>query len=211
MARPASSENTVSLPDSAVCTTCSIHRLNRAPQPVEAMSHFGSKDYYFCSEECKQQFDNNPEFFIELPLPRLAPAFVLSSLTGGYDSLANYIGKPVLLDFWASWCAPCARSMRDLEKLFHEFRSDSLVVLGITLDSLGNPKVSGHVRNNTITYPILFDNRAQPTWLAYGVKSIPSLYLIDRRGDIVRQWRGAPDSNEVSAAVRSFLLEPDKK
>ena len=98
--------------------------------------------------------------------------------------------------------------MKDLEAIFREFRTDSLMVVGITLDSVGNHQTVNHIERNKITYPILFDNRTSPTWLAYQVKSIPSLYLVNREGQIIRQWRGASEKSEVEAAIRSLLVKP---
>ena len=199
-------------PDSAICPVCAIQHLNKTLQLVVAESNFEGRTYYFSSSECKAQFDNNPEYFIELPLQRTAPPFHLQAYSGGRDSTENYRGKIILLDFWASWCAPCVKTMQDLEALYLQHRADSVVVIGITLDSLGNKNVSEHLARNKITYPILWENRTAPTWLQYGVKSLPSLYLIDRQGRIVRQWRGAGDKNEIAAAVDSLLVRtPSEK
>lgn len=91
--------------------------------------------------------------------------------------------------------------------MYIQFTADSLVVLGISLDTLGNPKVPEHVQKQRVTYQILFDSRTQPTWLAYGAKSVPSLFLVDGKGMIVRQWRGATDKDEIAAAIREFLSD----
>jgi peroxiredoxin/YHS domain-containing protein len=187
------------------CAVCRIQRLDHRKKTVVARSRYKERDYLFCSDSCKAQFDNNPEFFIDPPLPRPAPEFTLITLGGKQDSLANYRGQVMLIDFWASWCAPCVKSMQDLESIYREFHADRLMIVGITMDSLGHPQTSSHVERNKITYPILFDNRTSPTWLAYQVKSIPSLYLVNHEGQIVRQWRGASERSEVAAAIRSLL------
>lgn len=205
VAAPAIAADTTTRPDSAICPVCAVLYRNKAPQLVVAESNFEGKTYYFSSSECKSQFDVNPEHFFELPLLRTAPPFNLLAFSGGRDSTENYRGRIILLDFWASWCAPCVKTMKDLEALYQLYRSDSVVVIGITLDSLGNQKVNEHLARNKITYPILWENRTSPTWLQYGVKSLPSLYLINREGQIVRQWRGAGEKSEIAAALDSLL------
>ena len=190
------------------CVVCRIQRLDHRKKTIVSQSRYKDQDYLFCSDSCKAQFDNNPEFFIEPPVPRRAPEFTLTTLSGNQDSLANYRERVLLIDFWASWCAPCVKTMKELESIYNEFRSDSLVIIGITLDSIGNQQTVNHIARNEITYPILFENRVSPTWLAYQVKSIPSLYLVNRDGQIVRQWRGASEKGEVEAAVRALFVKP---
>lgn len=193
---------------SGKCAVCRIQKQDHESKTIAAQSLYKEREYLFCSDSCKAQFDNNPEFFVEPSIPRIAPEFTLTAFGGSRDSLANYRGKVLLIDFWASWCAPCVKTMKDLEAIFREFRSDSLMVIGITLDSVGNQQTVNHIQRNKITYPILFDNRTSPTWLDYQVKSIPSLYLVNRDGQIVKQWRGASDKSEVEAAVRALFGEP---
>ena len=67
----------------------------------------------------------------------LAPGFTLKNLAGNYDGLANYADKVVVLNFWATWCAPCRVEMPSFEKLYRRYRSEGLTVLAISLGAAG--------------------------------------------------------------------------
>jgi cytochrome c biogenesis protein CcmG, thiol:disulfide interchange protein DsbE len=123
----------------------------------------------------------------QTPPPRVgkpAPAFSLPQLDGKADlSLASLRGKTVVLNFFASWCAPCKREAPDLESLWRKYRSDGVVVLGVDSgDARGDARrfLSAH----GITYPIVFDpgqKLAQP----YALPGLPVTYVINPAGRIV--------------------------
>src|SRR5688572_29973229 len=91
-------------PKKALCPVCKVHEGEAEPEPVKATSVYKGETYGFCSEKCKQTFDEYPEAYIPPVLPRPVPAFTVKSLDGKevpFAALAS--GKPVLVDFWATW------------------------------------------------------------------------------------------------------------
>jgi thiol-disulfide isomerase/thioredoxin len=118
----------------------------------------------------------------EAAIDRPAPRFQLSDLYGREVSLAQFQGKVVILDFWATWCGPCRMSMPLLEKLQQEFPTD-LKLLAINLEEPAD-LVKDYVSRQNIHSTVLLDTEGQ-VGRAYGSESIPMQVLVDKKG-IVR-------------------------
>jgi cytochrome c biogenesis protein CcmG, thiol:disulfide interchange protein DsbE len=134
----------------------------------------------------------------EPPAPKVgapAPAFSLPRLEGSGDiSLASYRGKTVVLNFFASWCAPCKREAPDLESVWRRYRSDGLVVLGVDSgDARGDAKrfLSAH----GVTYPVVFDPGEKLAQGLYPLPGLPVTYVINRAGRIVGERLLGPVSD----------------
>ncbi len=113
---------------------------------------------------------------------KLAPDFKLISLDKQEVSLSDFRGKPVLINFWASWCGPCRIEMPFLQEIHEKWAGKGLVVLGVNLQE--NPTtVKKFVENAGLTFPILLSpGNAVP--LSYNVRGIPATFLIDADGVI---------------------------
>lgn len=132
---------------------------------------------------------------------RQAPAFSLPDLAGKSVSLASFRGKPVLVNFWATWCHTCKEEMPDLEKL--SLRSAGRYsVVGISMDE-NLSAVPPFVKEHKVTFPILFTDRTVSA--AYAVRGLPAAYLIDGEGRIVRRWVGAVDVRAVENELLGLL------
>ncbi len=138
-------------------------------------------------------------------LPRPATNFALPNLAGEKIMLESFRGKIVLLDFWATWCKPCVKSMPALQKLHDRFASKNFTVLGISTDEDAKKKVEPFIKKHEIAYPILLDAEENPAWEAYKVKVIPMMFLVDPKGQIVQQWIGETDMKEVENAIAGFI------
>ena len=128
-----------------------------------------------------------------------APAFELPDLHANKVSLASLRGRPVLVNFWATWCAPCRAELPELEALFRE-RPCGLAVLGISVDSGSDESVAGFAREHGVTYPVLFDDGSAGA--AYQVVTLPHSVLVDAEGREVGLFRGPVTAKGVREALR---------
>lgn len=116
-----------------------------------------------------------------------APDFFASGLDGEPVTLAALRGKVVLLDFWATWCAPCIAEMPNIKKMLERYGADGqFVVIGISLDD-SSGVVSDFVRKRDIPWrqAVLGPAEKNPVAQLYNVSQIPATFLIDRSGKVV--------------------------
>jgi len=132
--------------------------------------------------------------------------FTVPSPDGKAIKLADYRGKVVFLNFWATWCLPCREEMPTMERLHQRFKDTGFVILAVSVDAEGAQVVTPFVKEHKLTFPIGLDPKMT---LAerYGVRAIPSSFLMDRKGRLValalgpRDW----DSKAAHAFIESLL------
>ena len=132
---------------------------------------------------------------------RQAPAFALPDLAGKTVSLSAYRGKPVLVNFWATWCPSCREEMPALEGLFRR-SGGRFSVIGVSLDE-NLAAVPPFVKVHGVTFPILIAD--QKVSADYAVRGLPTAYLIDADGRIARRWVGALDVPAVENDILAVL------
>lgn len=135
--------------------------------------------------------------------PVAAPPLTLPDLSGKPVSLSDFAGKIVLVDFWATWCEPCRDELPDLLRLQKTYAGRGLVILGVSMNAGGKKAVKEYVRENDIPYPIVLAD-GQPVE-GYRVIGLPTAFLIDRRGRIVKKYLGPKPFSEISADIESLL------
>ena len=135
-----------------------------------------------------------------------APDFTLRNLQGNLEGLANHKDKVIILNFWATWCAPCLEEMPAFEKLYRRYRSRGLTVLAVSLDKGDFSKVQGFVDSNNLTFPVLMDSEGVAEKL-YPSFTIPFTYVIDKEGRVAARVDGAKNwaSNETFAALNILI------
>lgn len=137
-----------------------------------------------------------------------APGFRLKNLQGEHVSLSDYHGKVVLLNFWATWCAPCRKEMPSMEKLWQTYRKQGLVILAVSTDNGGESRIRNFVGRLNLTFPILLD-AASLASDRYQVSGIPVSFLIDRQGRIVDRVLGSKEwaSESVFQQMEGLLRQ----
>ncbi len=124
-----------------------------------------------------------------------APDFVVYDKDGNKVGLSDYLGKPVVLNFWASWCGPCASEMPDFEEAYKE-RGDKIQFLMINLtDGYQETMESAteYIQEQGFTFPVFYDTESNAA-NTYATYSIPMTFFIDSEGYMVARATGALDS-----------------
>ena len=133
-----------------------------------------------------------------------APEATLPRLDGsGSESLADYRGRWVLVNFWASWCNPCRAESPDLQAYQDEYGSDAFTVLGVNQEDLTHD-AEAFIGEFDLTYPQLRDasgEMADP----FGMSGLPESFLIDPKGDLALIRRGALDRSYLDEAVTPLI------
>lgn len=155
-----------------------------------------------------EQSDNDaqPAIVSDLPpAPRKdhpAPEFTLATLNGGQISLADYRGKPVILNFWASWCGPCRLEMPHLQSAFEENQDGDVVVLGINLTAreTNSADIGAFVDEFALTFPIALDEEGAVADL-YAVRGQPASVFIRPDGIINTVFYGPVNESFINDRI----------
>jgi cytochrome c biogenesis protein CcmG, thiol:disulfide interchange protein DsbE len=136
----------------------------------------------------------------------VAPGFTLRRLGGpGTVSLAAYRGRPVVLNFWASWCNPCKSEAAVLERDWTRYRDRGVVFLGVDYHDLA-PDARSFVRHHSLTFPMLEDGSGSVTG-KYGISQVPETYVLSRQGRVVAHLAGPITDPGFAADFRSALAK----
>jgi peroxiredoxin len=138
--------------------------------------------------------------------PRPAPDFSVTDLAGKTVRLSALRGKVVVLNVWATWCAPCRQEMPSMERLYQQLRGPNFEMLAVSEDDGGADKVRAFVREVDVTFPVLLDPERQ-VGTRYGVWGYPETFVIDRDGRIVERVIGPRtwDTPEQVAALTALM------
>jgi peroxiredoxin len=133
-----------------------------------------------------------------------APTFNLPDLDGHHVDLSTMRGKVVLLDFWATWCAPCIEEMPIIEKIENDYKERDLEVWGISVEK--SDHVTEWMLGRERKLQTLID-RSENASKQYRVQGIPSIVVIDREGKIVSYYLGNQSEQSLRAALDLALAK----
>jgi cytochrome c biogenesis protein CcmG/thiol:disulfide interchange protein DsbE len=150
-----------------------------------------------------QQKSTIPQQIAENKHPR-APNFDLPRLDApGTLSLASLKGKAIVLNFWASWCAPCRDEVPALERAWDRYRRHGVVVLGVDQQDVSSD-ASAFARKYGMTYPLVRDGRGRVV-AKYGLTGVPETFFIGRNGKLVKHTAGRVDEQELAEGIRAAM------
>ena len=131
-----------------------------------------------------------------------APDFTVTDANGNEIKLSDFAGKPVVLNFWASWCPPCKSEMPRFDAKYREVKDDVVFMMVDLVDGQRETQAKGqqYVSDKGFAFPVYFDKK-QLAAAAYGISSIPTTVFIDANGDILAGYQGAIDEKTLNSAI----------
>src|SRR5215475_11494413 len=135
---------------------------------------------------------------------KVAPDFELKDATGNNVKLSDYKGKVVLLNFWATWCGPCKIEIPWFIDFQQQFKDRDFAILGVSLDDDGWKSVKPYVEQKKINYRVMIGTEELST-LYGGVDSLPTTFLIDRKGRIAQMHMGLVSKSEYQTEIQDLL------
>lgn len=138
--------------------------------------------------------------------PQPAPPFLVNDINGNVISTADWTGKIVVLNFWATWCPPCREEIPELIALADRYK-DRLVVIGVSMDDSDPAEVKQFAQAMKMTYPIVMASREMISEYG-GVPALPTSFVINKEGRIVQKHVGLFPTEVYEGEIRALLGLP---
>ena len=136
---------------------------------------------------------------------KMAPDFVLNDASGKPVRLSDLRGKVVLLNFWATWCAPCSLEIPWFIEFQNTHRDSGFTTLGVSLDEDGWSAVKPYIEKRKVNYPVMVGN--DDVAQLYGANALPATFIIDKSGRIAATHFGLCSKSEYEADLQAVLNE----
>ena len=135
-----------------------------------------------------------------------APDFTMFDVDGASYKLSDFRGKPVILNFWASWRGPCKSEMPTIEKMFQTYGEDIHFLIVDLTDGYQETAQSGsaYIAEQGYTFPVYFDTQMEGA-MAYGVSGIPVTYFIDAEGNVAAYYQSAMSESILQQGIDLLL------
>lgn len=131
-----------------------------------------------------------------------APNFTVYDLDGNEVNLTDFFGKPIIVNFWASWCGPCKMEMPDFNEAYQTYKDDiTFLMVNMTDGSRETvEKASTFIEESGYIFPVYYDTEYSAA-ITYSVSSLPTTYFIDADGYLIAHARGAIDSSTLQKGI----------
>ena len=138
----------------------------------------------------------------EGPQPIMAPDFQVFDKDGNAVRLSEYFGKPIVLNFWASWCGPCQSEMPDFNEKYAELGNDvHFLMINMTDGSRETVEsASAFIEKYGYSFPVFFDTTYEAA-ITYGASSLPTSFFINAQGHVIAQAIGAIDAATLQRGI----------
>ena len=137
-----------------------------------------------------------------------APDFTMLDQNGNEVNLSDFLGKPIILNFWASWCGPCKSEMPDIQESFDKYGEEIHFLLVSVDESVDTAKA--FIEDAGYTFPVYFDTTSLGAY-TYGASSIPLTYFIDANGELAAYYRGAMSADILRQGIDMIYTEIAEK
>lgn len=141
-----------------------------------------------------------------------APDFSMTDRSGQPRNLQSFVGKPIVLNFWASWCGPCKMELPDFQAAYEEYDGEVEFLMVNMADGMRETKEKAleFMESEGYTLPVYFDSLQSGAY-AYSVYSLPTIYFIDKEGNIVAGAEGMLDAASLEKGISMILQENTKE
>ena len=135
-----------------------------------------------------------------------APDFTVYDLEGNPHKLSDFRGKPVVLNFWASWCGPCKSEMPDFDEAYAQYGQQVHFLMVNMTDGYQETKesASAFIASSGYSFPVYYDTDMDAARV-YSVNSVPATYFIDAEGSIIAAGRGALSAENLAEGIGMIL------
>ncbi|MDD2418175.1 MAG: TlpA disulfide reductase family protein [Oscillospiraceae bacterium] len=131
-----------------------------------------------------------------------APDFTVLDMEGNSVKLSDLLGKPIVLNFWASWCPPCKGEMPEFNQVYKEVGEDITFMMVDLVDGQRETKEKGaqYIKKQGFSFPVYFDTKQDAAY-AYGITSIPTTLFIDKDGYVITVAQSAIDEKTLKKGI----------
>ena len=139
-------------------------------------------------------------------IKNLAPNFTVYDLEGNEVNLTDFFGKPIIINFWASWCGPCKMEMPDFNEAYETYKDEiEFLMVNMTDGSRETIEVaSSFIAESGYTFPVYYDTDYSAA-ITYSVSSLPTSYFLNAEGELVTYARGAIDGATLEKGIGMIL------